>query len=170
MSNQLITPRLILKPLSLEDAPFMMRILNSENWLKFIGDRNVHSIEDAEGYLKKWSLMCLEKYGFGYYLMSLADSGIPIGTCGLGKREGLVAADFGFAILPEFERQGYTYEASLAIIQEAKTTFNIPHLLAITTEVNIGSRSLLEKLEFTFDEEVFLPDNPTTFWQYSLRY
>ena len=170
MSKSIITSRLILKPLELANAAFMMQLLNTPNWIEFIGDRSVHSIKDAEDYLKKGSLRCLEKYGFGYYAMCLKDTGIPIGTCGLGKREGLEAADFGFAILPDFERKGYTYEASLAIIQAAKTDFQIPYLLAITTEDNIGSRALLEKLGFIFEREVSLPDNPTCFWQYVLKY
>lgn len=29
-----------------KDIPFHIELMNSENWLKYIGDRNVHSEED----------------------------------------------------------------------------------------------------------------------------
>lgn len=42
------TERLLLKPTDLEDAEFILQLLNSESFIKYIGDRNVRTIEDAE--------------------------------------------------------------------------------------------------------------------------
>ena len=46
-SNNIETERLILKPTSSDDAEFIYELLNSPKWLKFIGDRNIKTIEDA---------------------------------------------------------------------------------------------------------------------------
>ena len=45
------TERLILKPTQPEDASFLLALLNSPKWLEHIGDRNVHSIAEAEQYI-----------------------------------------------------------------------------------------------------------------------
>ena len=50
------TERLFLRKITIDDATFMLELLNTPTWLQFIGDRNVHSIEDAENYLKNGTL------------------------------------------------------------------------------------------------------------------
>ena len=42
------TDRLLLREYTLSDAPFIFKLMNSEGWLKNIGDRNIKTIEDAE--------------------------------------------------------------------------------------------------------------------------
>ena len=41
------TERLIVRELTLEDAPFVVELLNSEAFLVKIGDRAVHTLEQA---------------------------------------------------------------------------------------------------------------------------
>ena len=47
------TERLKLREYTLQDAPFIYKLMNSEGWLKNIGDRNIKSLEDAEAYMQK---------------------------------------------------------------------------------------------------------------------
>ena len=53
MRNGIITERLSLNLLILNDHDFIMRLVNSHGWIEFIGDRNVHSKEDAIAYINK---------------------------------------------------------------------------------------------------------------------
>ena len=46
------TNRLILRATTVNDASFIVELLNTPKWLKYIGDRNVHTIEDAVQYIK----------------------------------------------------------------------------------------------------------------------
>jgi hypothetical protein len=46
------TDRLIIRPTYIEDAEFIFELLNTKNWIEYIDDRNVRSIEDAEEYIK----------------------------------------------------------------------------------------------------------------------
>ena len=48
------TERLLIRPIEISDAEFMLQLLNTDGWLKFIGDRNVHSIEEAAAYIQKF--------------------------------------------------------------------------------------------------------------------
>ena len=46
------TDRLTLAELQIEDAPFILELYNDPDFIKYIGDRNIHSIFDAESSLK----------------------------------------------------------------------------------------------------------------------
>ena len=140
------TERLQLREYTLVDAPFIYKLMNSEGWLKNIGDRNIKTIEDAEAYLKKNYLSSYEKHGFGPYLVSQKEDGTPIGSSGLYKRDNLDFPDVGFAFLPEFGNKGYAYEASKAVMQFAAEKLKIQTIVGITLPENIASVKLLKKL------------------------
>ena len=149
------TKRLIISKFSIKDAPFFMELVNSPNWLKYIGDRNTRTLEDAQKRITDGHLKSYEAYGFGFYKLSLKEeNNKPIGTCGLIKREELEYVDLGFAFLPEYEGKGFGFEASIEIIKLAKDQFKLKKLVAITNTDNKNSIKLLEKLGFTFEKKV----------------
>ena len=148
------TNRLIISELSLEDAPFFLKLVNTPNWIKYIGDRNVKTVKEAEDYLLNGTLKSYEEFGFGFYKLHHKEENKTIGTCGLIKREQLEAVDLGFAFLPEFEGKGFGYEAALAIITLAKKRFHLKKLLAITLPMNSSSIKLLHKLGFIYQKSV----------------
>lgn len=142
------TERLYLRPVNEDDAAFIFRLVNSPDWLRFIGDRNIHSEQDAALYIRQKMMPQYERLGFGNYVVFRKSDNLKIGTCGLYDRDGLEGVDLGFAFLPDFVGQGYGYESARAIMSAAKSLFNLPGLLAITLSDNIPSQKLLEKLGF----------------------
>jgi RimJ/RimL family protein N-acetyltransferase len=154
------TPRLFLRPTDLEDAEFIIRLMNSEKWLKFIGDRKVSTIEDGQNYIKSRMLPQLDRLGFSNFTVIRKSDDVKIGSCGLYDREGLEGVDLGFAFLPEYEGQGYAFESARVIRDASSAHFNIQKIQAITMEDNHGSRKLLEKLEFAFKKRIQLPNDP----------
>ncbi len=154
------TDRLRLRELTLGDAEFIVRLLNTPGWLQFIGDRNVKSIDDANGYLQKGPLASYKANGFGLNLVELRN-GHPIGMCGLLKRESLECEDIGFAFLPEFSGKGYAHEAASCIVDYASETLGLNRLWAIVTPGNQRSLQLLEKLDFQFKKTIVLPPETT---------
>ena len=98
--SSIATERLVLKPTTLEDAAFILELLNSPKWLKFIGDRNVKSIAEAEAYIKERMLPQFERLGFTNNVVIRKADGKKIGACGLYDRDGLEGIDIGFAFLP----------------------------------------------------------------------
>ncbi|MEZ4902852.1 MAG: hypothetical protein R2822_14425 [Spirosomataceae bacterium] len=51
--TQIATNRLTLDFIKLTDSHFLYQLVNSKGWLRFIGDRKVHSLEDAISYINK---------------------------------------------------------------------------------------------------------------------
>jgi RimJ/RimL family protein N-acetyltransferase len=140
------TPRLRLHKITVADAPFYLKLFNSEGWIKYVGDRAVHTIADAEAYIKKNYLPSYEKHGYGSYTVQLKETNETIGACGLYKRDNLDDPDIGFAFLSEHLNKGYGFEAASAVMDYAKTTLGIQKVLGFTSENNIASILLLEKL------------------------
>jgi RimJ/RimL family protein N-acetyltransferase len=140
------TERLLIRPIEISDAEFMLQLLNTEGWLKFIGDRNVHSIEEAAAYIQKF----ITNPNFHYHTIYLKSSNIPIGVLSFLKRDEYEFPDLGFALLPNFERSGFAYEAASAYLNHFKSSSEIKQIIGITKENNIKSIQLLEKLGFSF--------------------
>ncbi len=149
------TDRLIISKFTLKDAPFFLELTNTPNWIKYIGDRNLKTVKDAEEYIKNRTLKSYSEFEFGFYKLQLKNENQkPIGTCGLIKRETLDDVDIGFAMLPEYESKGFGYESSLAIMELAQHKFNLKRILAITLAINKKSIKLIEKLGLTFEKKV----------------
>ena len=153
MSNQptyiLRTERLQLRRFCFDDSEFIISLLNSEGWLKYIGDRNVKTKEQGKNYLKNGPLKSYEQNGFGLSMVETKD-GRPIGMCGLIKRDYLKRPDIGFAFLPEYSSMGYGFEIASAVLVHARNQLNLPIILAITVPNNVKSIGLLEKVGLRF--------------------
>jgi len=148
------TSRLSLRRLTEEDAPFILGLLNEPSFVEFIGDRGVRTVDEARRYLLAGPIASYEQHGFGLYLVQLGEGDIPIGICGLLKREQLECPDIGFSLLPGYWSQGYALEAASAVMEYAREPLALGRLLAITSQHNERSARLLAKLGFTFERNI----------------
>ena len=149
------TNRLIISKITLDDAAFFLELVNIPNFIKYIGDRNLKTVEDAKTYLKNGTLKSYEDFGFGFYKLLLKEeNNKAIGTCGLVKREQLDNVDIGFAMLPEYEGKGFGYESCIAVLKLAKEQFKLNKVLAITLPTNNNSIKLLEKIGLSYEKRV----------------
>lgn len=140
------TERLTLRWLIADDAVFILDLLNQPSFLKFIGDKGVRTLDDARGYINDGPMKMYRDRGHGLYAMELKGNPTTIGICGLIKRDGLDDPDIGFAVLPEYWRRGYTFEAAAAVLEHGRETLGIERIVAITSPKNVASIQLLEKL------------------------
>ena len=141
------TGRLRLRAFRDADAPMILELLNDPDWLRFIGDRKVRTLDDARGYLRKLH-DTYARHGFGLYLVERRADGEPLGMCGLVKRDTLRDPDLGFAFLPRHRGVGYAEEAARAALAHAAKDLHLARLAAVATPENTRSASLLEKLGF----------------------
>jgi RimJ/RimL family protein N-acetyltransferase len=139
------TPRLVMRWLDFSDAPFLLELLNSPGWLRWIGDRQVRTLEDARNYVRNGPMALREKFGYALLQVSLKTDDQPIGICGLLKRAHLDTPDIGFAFLPAFSGMGYALEAAQAVLQWGRA-LGERRVLAITLPDNQASIRLLDKL------------------------
>jgi RimJ/RimL family protein N-acetyltransferase len=162
------TERLKLREFSREDAPFLLELLNTPEWIKFIGDRNVRTIDDARDYASNRLISSYHRFGFGLYMVQLKKSSVPIGMCGLVRREALEDVDLGFAFLPEYTGLGYAREASTAAMDVARKKVKSKRLVAVTMVDNSHSINLLQKLGFNFERTVNFPGEDQTLMMYAV--
>jgi len=153
------TDRLTLRRITVDDAEFILELLNEPSFLRFIGDKGVRTLADARNYILNGPINSYEQFGFGLYLTELKDSAMPIGMCGLLKRETLDHVDIGFAFRPEFWGRGYGLEAAKATLIHGRDVFGLKRILAITSPDNHGSIGLLEKLGFRFERLMKLTED-----------
>jgi len=145
------TERLVLRRLSSDDAEFILELLNQPSFLRYIGDKGVRTTEDAVRYIQSGPVASYERFGFGLYLVEMKETRVPIGMCGLLKRDTLPDADVGFAFLPNYWSQGYASEAASGVMQYGRDVLRLRRIVAITSLDNDASIRLLEKIGLKFE-------------------
>jgi ribosomal-protein-alanine N-acetyltransferase len=156
------SPRLRLRPLEDEDAPFILELLNDPAWLRYIGDRGVRTLGDARRYIAQGPRTMYARHGFGLYLVERKDDGASLGLCGLIRRDTLPDVDIGFALAEQFRGQGYAFEAAAATLRYAREVLKLKRVVAIALPENHASTRVLERLGLRFERTItFGPENET---------
>ncbi|MEM8496618.1 MAG: GNAT family N-acetyltransferase [Pseudomonadota bacterium] len=163
------TKRLILREASLDDAEFVLELINDPGWLKYIYQHSINSLEKAKDYINERLLSAYKQHDYGLWLMQRASDSAMIGMCGLVRRETLPGPDLGFAQLEKYTGQGYAQEASEAAIQYAIHNSLATELLAITLPENQPSIRLLERLGFSYDKDFIPEDTDERLLMYALN-
>ncbi len=150
------TPRLVLKEFNLEDAAFILELVNTDDWLNFIGDRKVANLEDAQNFISHKLRPSYAQKGFGLWAVYLKEENQAIGMCGLVNRDSLDDIDIGFALLPKFYKKGYALEAAQATMNFAHEQLQISRIIGITNSDNSNSILLLNKLGLYYEKTIEL--------------
>lgn len=146
MRQVLLTPRLRLREFDEADADFIVTLLNDADFIRYIGDKGVRSAEAARHYLREGPLASYARHGFGLWCVERLSDGVPVGMCGLIRRDGLSDVDVGYALLPAFRGLGYALEAAQASVAYGREQVGLPRVVAIVTPGNLASEKLLLNL------------------------
>ena len=155
--NVICTDRLVLRELELQDAGFILELLNEQSFLRFIGDKGVRNLDDARQYIQKGPRDSYARHGFGLYATCLLD-GTPTGICGLVKRDGLDDVDVGFAFLSRYCLRGFAVESAAAVLAHARRVLGLTRIVAITSPDNVGSIAVLERIGLKFERMIRLQE------------
>ena len=150
MENNYTTERLLLSKLCFDDYEFINQLVNTQEWIEFIGDRNIITEEDAKNYVQK----IIDNPNVIYWVVKLKTENTRIKIITFIKRDYLEHNDIGFAFLPKYAKKGYAYEATIEVLKDAITNKNHNRILATTIKENINSIKLLEKLGLSFKNEI----------------
>ena len=154
------TVRTRLRELSVDDSAFICALLNEPSFLRFIGDRNVRTTDDAAHFIETRYRQSYVDHGYGLYVIESRADGAPVGLCGFVRRPTLSHADLGFALLAPHEGKGYAYEAAMATLAYGHDVLGLARVLAIAQEDNARSHALLLRLGFLRDGTVAMPGDP----------
>ncbi len=144
------TERLTLRELFVDDFAFILELVNTPQWIRFIGERNVKTHDDAKAYINKIN----SNPNITYWVVSLKEELTPIGIITFIKRDYLEHHDIGFAFLPQYGKNGYAYEASSAVLSEIAKNGSHQKILATTLKENTNSIKLLEVLGLRYCQDI----------------
>jgi len=150
MQHNLTTERLVLNSVTSGDAAFILELVNTPGWLKFIGDRKVHDLPAAEAYVQKMR----NNQDANSWVVRLKAGEIPIGVISFLQRDYLEHRDIGFAFLPGFGKKGYAFEAASAVLNSLVEEGSYPCIYATTLPDNVNSIQLLEKLGLQYERVI----------------
>jgi RimJ/RimL family protein N-acetyltransferase len=125
--------------------------VNDPSWLRFIGNKDVRTLDDAQRYIVNGPAKMYARFGFGLWAVELKERGMPVGMCGLIKRDTLEDVDIGFAFLSAHRGNGFAFEAAFATASYGWSTLGLTRIVAITSPDNVASARLLAKLGFRLE-------------------
>ncbi len=155
----ILSERLELRELTIADAPFIVELLNDPDFHRYIGDRGIRTLQDAENYIQQGPAVSYARHGHGLYLVARRSDGAKLGICGLIKRDTLPCEDIGYAFLPAYRGQGYGIEAAQAALQDGRERLGIERVVAIVTPGDERSVALLAKLGLSQGKRVRLGES-----------
>ncbi len=163
------TERLSLRWLEPSDAAFVLELVNDSDWLRYIGDRGIRTVADAEAYIETGPRAMYARLGFGLFAITLNRGRNLIGMCGLIQRDTLPHVDIGYALMPAFRGHGYALEAAQACVALARDTFKLRRLLAIVSPDNAASARLLGTLGMQLEQMLELVPGSSPVAVYALE-
>ena len=155
--QELETTRLVMRRLVAADAAFFLALVTDPAWIRFIGDRKVHTVEEAQRSLVDGPIAMYAKTGHGLLVVERKADGAPLGICGLIRRDTLPDIDLGFAFLPQHRGQGYAHEAARRSLEHARDDLGLARLVAIASPDNADSLKLLERLGMRHEKTFSFP-------------
>lgn len=153
------TPRLLLHNKTPEDAPFFLELNSDPEVTKYTGDGAFRNLEEAEA-IVRYVMAQYEKNGYGRWLVSLKETGEPLGWCGLKYHDDSGDTDLGYRFMKRHWGKGYATEAGSACLDHGFSQLGLKRIIGRADIVNLASIQVLKKLGMTFFKEDYLHDSP----------
>ncbi len=150
MTFLLETERLVLRPKSLDDLPFMHRLLSDPAVVRFVGDGRPRSLETVRALLLR-HLDHQRVHGFSLWLVSERAGAEPIGDCGLMPLDGGPEIEVGYRFVPSAWGHGYATEAAAAALRYGFDVAGLDEIVAVAYPENTASRRVMEKIGMSYD-------------------
>ena len=164
------TIRLSLHQFQRSDASFLLEVMNQPAYHRDIGDRGLRSVVDAEIYIEEKLVSEYKKRGFGFWMIRLKDTMVPVGFTGLILRAELDKPDVGYAIHEAAAGKGYAEEATRGVLKYVREFLHFPLVYAISDPDNKASINVLLKCGFHFEKQtrVFTEEDELNIYKIAL--
>lgn len=143
------TERLYLRELVPEDKNELSKVLSDFESMKYYP--KVFDEEKVEKWIQ-WNIENYSKYNHGLWAVILKEGEVFLGDCGITMQriEDEVVPEIGFHIIKDYCNKGYATEAALACKKYAFEVLNYSRVFSITSERNIPSQKVAEKIGMKF--------------------
>ncbi|MDA8896246.1 GNAT family N-acetyltransferase [Bacteroidia bacterium] len=166
MNIQIETPRLLLRPFTLDDIKASYEMNLDQEISKYTGDGGVISYEEMEKRIKDVISGNYKKYGYGRFAVELKGVDAFIGFAGLKYLPEYGVTDLGYRFKKKYWGQGIATEAGKASIEYGFNCLNLSELKAYAMRENKASVHVLSKLGFIY--EIDLTEDDLTYQQFTL--
>ncbi len=137
------TKRLILRPFSEQDAPFLYELNKDAYVMKFTGDTPFLNEAEALEFIRNYDHYSC--YGYGRWTVVIMETKEVIGWCGLKYHdEGYI--DIGFRLFRRHWGKGYATEAAKVSVIYGKETLKLSPIWGRVAKDNVASIRVLEKI------------------------
>lgn len=143
MQRYIETERLVLKPMTMEDAQAVYEIGSDPEVNRYMRYTRHKSLADAEAFLRS---IGPEELEFGFYLK---ETGKLIGTGGIyGDENG--SQELGYQLRRDAWGMGYATEAARALLRWANETLGLRDFVCCHAVKNEASGNVMRKCGFQF--------------------
>jgi RimJ/RimL family protein N-acetyltransferase len=151
---QLQTPRLLLRPLRLEDFDAWAAFMDDEIATKFIGGRQARSTA-----WRSFMTMsgCWHMTGIAMFSVIEKATGKWVGRLGPWYPEGWPQEEIGWGIAREHWGKGYASEGAAAAMDYAFDVLGWDHVIHCIDENNLASQGVAQKLGSKYLRRVKMP-------------
>ena len=146
---ELYTSRLILRNITLKDAPELFYLRSNKDVMKYIDREPQKSVEETEDFIK-FLLENQAKQEAVLWVLALKDNpATMIGNIGYWRMEKEnYRSEIGYMLHHDHWQKGYMKEALNAVIEYGFKVMNLHSIEANINPANIASQRILEKTGF----------------------
>lgn len=159
----LTTERLLLRELTLADAPAVMRLRGNPDVMQYINRPLALTLADAEAWINIVTEALQKTDGISWCVCLKEDPSVHVGNIGLWRLEKEnYRAEIGYMLEPSLHGKGLMYEAVQAVVDYGFRELKLHSIEGRIDPQNIASGRLLEKAGFVkeahFKENYYLRD------------
>lgn len=146
------TERLAVRDLTDDDADALHDLHRRDEVMRWLDRTLSTGPADELARLARWREH--RKDGFGFFGITLRDTGTLVGVQVLKPFDDLPYVDLGWRLHPGHQGRGYATESARGAIAYAFGTLGLDELAAATLPDNVRSRAVMERLGMTYAGEV----------------
>ena len=146
------TERLAVRHLTDDDADALHDLHRRDEVLRWLDRTLSTGPADEIARLSRWRVH--EKDGYGFFGITLRETGTLVGLQVLKPFDHLPYVDLGWRLHPDHQGRGYATESARGAIAYAWDTLGLDELAAVTLPDNLRSRAVMERLGMTYAGEV----------------
>jgi len=154
MKKRIETPRLILRPFTMDDVEASYAMEQDPDVNRYTNDGGVKTLQQIEEVISTGPLMDYETYGFGRFAIELKKDSKFMGFTGLKFMEDLGRVDLGYRLVKEHWGKGLATESGVASLRFGFEELDFDEIVATILPENLASANVLSKLGFTLEEEL----------------
>lgn len=142
------TGRLLIRPMTLDDADDLHEVYSDPTTYRFIGMEPSQSIEETRERIAV-RIRHQEEHGFAIWAVCEQTNHRVVGDCGLQLLEGGPQVELGYRLARSARGRGIATEAGRACLVAGFDDLELDRIVAVTDPANVASRRVMKKLGMT---------------------